>query len=77
MKVQKSMTGPVAKALSLIGIVVAGGMLIFGGELNAFARTVVFIVLVMALLIGANSFMSAFGSSALVHNFQICHGFRT
>lgn len=77
-KVQKSMTGPVAKALSLVGIVVAGGMLIFGGELNMFARTVIFIVLVLALLIGANSFMNAFGSGSLVlNNVQIFDGLRT
>lgn len=33
---RQSVTGPVAFALSIIGIVVAGGVLIFGGELNAF-----------------------------------------
>ena len=51
-KLQQSMTGPVAFSVSLIGIVGAGGVLIFGGELNAFLRTLVFIVLVMALLVG-------------------------
>ena len=57
---QNSVTGPVAFALSLIGIVVAGGMLIFGGDLNAFFRTLIFIVLVMALLVGANNVLSTF-----------------
>ncbi|OQW86254.1 MAG: conjugal transfer protein TrbC, partial [Rhodoferax ferrireducens] len=33
---QDSVTGPVAFALSIIGIVVAGGVLIFGGDLNGF-----------------------------------------
>jgi type IV secretion system protein VirB2 len=33
---RNSVTGPVAFTLSIIGIVVAGGILIFGGELNAF-----------------------------------------
>jgi len=33
---QNSVTGPVAFALSIIGIVVAGGVLIFGGDLNGF-----------------------------------------
>ena len=64
---QNSVTGPVAFALSIIGIVVAGGILIFGGELNAFFRTLVFIVLVMALLIGAKNMMSTFfGQGAVV-----------
>jgi type IV secretion system protein VirB2 len=57
---RNSVTGPVAFALSIIGIVVAGGVLIFGGELNGFFRTLIFIVLVMALLVGAQNIMSTF-----------------
>jgi type IV secretion system protein VirB2 len=53
-------TGPVAFALSIIGIVVAGGVLIFGGDLNGFFRTLIFLVLVMALLIAANNIMTSF-----------------
>ena len=68
-KLQESLTGPVAFSVSLIGIVGAGGVLIFGGELNAFLRTLVFIVLVMALLVGANTMMSGlFGTGAVVFN---------
>lgn len=55
-----SVTGPVAFALSMIGIVVAGGVLIFGGDLNGFFRTLIFIVLVMALLIGAQNILGTF-----------------
>lgn len=33
---QNSVTGPVAFAISIIGIVIAGGVLIFGGDLNGF-----------------------------------------
>lgn len=57
---RNSVTGPVAFALSIIGIVVAGGVLIFGGDLNGFFRTLIFIVLVMALLIGAQNIMGSF-----------------
>ena len=57
---RQSITGPVAFSISMIGIVVAGGVLIFGGELNAFFRTLIFIVLVMALLVGAENMMSTF-----------------
>lgn len=57
---RNSVTGPVAFALSVIGIVVAGGVLIFGGDLNGFFRTLIFLVLVMALLIGAQNVMSSF-----------------
>lgn len=55
-----SVTGPVAFALSIIGIVIAGGVLIFGGDLNGFFRSLIFLVLVMALLIGAQNMMSSF-----------------
>jgi len=64
-QLRNSITGPVAFALSIIGIVVAGGVLIFGGDLNAFFRTLIFLVLVMALLVGAQNMMSSlFGRGA-------------
>ena len=55
-----SLTGPVAFAVSIIGIIVAGAVLIFGGDMNGFFRTLVFLVLVMALIVGANNLMSGF-----------------
>jgi len=61
---QSSVTGPVAFALSIIGIVIAGGVLIFGGDISGFFRTLIFIVLVMALLIGAQNMMSGFFGNA-------------
>ena len=57
---RNSVTGPVAFSLSIIGIVIAGGVLIFGGALNGFFRTLIFLVLVMALIVGAQNVMSTF-----------------
>ena len=57
---RNSTTGPVAFSLSIVGIVVAGGVLIFGGDLNGFFRTLIFLVLVMAFLVGAQNIMSTF-----------------
>jgi type IV secretory pathway VirB2 component (pilin) len=57
---RNSVTGPVAFSLSIIGIVIAGGVLIFGGDLNGFFRTLIFLVLVMALIVGAQNVMSTF-----------------
>lgn len=57
---RNSVTGPVAFTLSIVGIVIAGGVLIFGGDLNGFFRTLIFLVLVMALLVGAQNVMSNF-----------------
>ena len=61
---RNSVTGPVASAISLVGIVVAGGVLIFGGDINGFFRTLIFIVLVMAFLVGAQNLMTTFFGSA-------------
>lgn len=64
---RNSVTGPVAFTLSLVGIIVAGGVLIFGGELNAFFRTVIFIILVMSFLVGAQNMMTNFfGRGAVI-----------
>ena len=63
---RNSVTGPVAFTLSIVGIVVAGGILIFGGELNAFFFFFFFIVLVMALLVGANNVMTNLFQGAVI-----------
>lgn len=57
-KLRASVTGPVAYTLSLVGIVVAGSVLIFGGDMSGFFRTLIFLLLIIALLIGAQNFMS-------------------
>ena len=65
--IQKSLTGPVAFSISIIGIVSCGATLIFtGGEINKFMRSVVYLVLVMTLLVGANSFMSSVFNGASI-----------
>lgn len=52
-QIQESITGPVAGAIALAAVAIAGGMLIFGGELNDFARRLCYIVLVAGILLGA------------------------
>jgi len=60
-----SVTGSVAYSCSLIGIVGAGGVLIFaGGMVNEFLRAVLFCVLVIAFIIAAKNTMTAFGFAA-------------
>lgn len=64
---RQSVTGPVAFGVSVIGIVVAGSVLMFGGDLNGFFRQIVFLILVMALTIGGQNMMTTFfGQSALI-----------
>ena len=56
-----SLTGPVAKAVALIGIVGSGAALIFGGEISGFLKSVIY--LVCSLLIMGNVIVEKFGSS--------------
>ncbi len=48
-----SLTGPVAFGISVIGVVAAGAMLIFGGDMSGFMRSIVFVVLVIGLMVSA------------------------
>lgn len=62
-----SLTGPVAFVISLLGVVVCGAMLIWGGEINEFARRFVMLVLVVALLVfAANILTQLFGVGAVI-----------
>ncbi len=57
-RLRASITGPVAFTLSLVGIVGAAGVLIFGGELTGFLRMMVFLVLLIAILVGAQNVLT-------------------
>ena len=66
-KLQESITGPVAMAISLIAIIAAGAALIFGGDMTGFMRTTVYIVLVLGIIISASGLLkSLFGVSAFI-----------
>ncbi len=62
-----SLTGPVAYAIGLIGIAIAGGTMLWGGELTEFGRRACMIGLVISVLVFAAPMLSsAFGVSAAV-----------
>lgn len=64
---QQSLTGPVAFSVALIGIVTCGITLILsGGQINRFMQSIIFLVLVMTMLIGANSLMTRFFNGASI-----------
>jgi type IV secretory pathway VirB2 component (pilin) len=66
-RIQESLTGPVAFSVALIGIVTCGATLIFmGGEIGRFMRSLIYLVLVMTMLVGANSLMTQFFHGAVV-----------
>lgn len=62
-QIQESITGPVAGFIALAAVAVAGGMLIFGGELNDFARRLMYLVLVAGILLGATQIVALFGAT--------------
>ena len=62
-QIQQSITGPVAGFIALAAVAVAGGMLIFGGELNDFARRLMYVVLVAGILLGATQIVGLFGAT--------------
>jgi type IV secretion system protein VirB2 len=62
-QIQESITGPVAGYIALAAVAIAGGMLIFGGELNDFARRLVYVVLVAGILLGATTIVGLFGAT--------------
>jgi type IV secretory pathway VirB2 component (pilin) len=60
-----SITGPIAYSISLVGIVGAGGILIFaGGHVSEFLRAIFFVVLVISFIIAAKNTLQAFGFAA-------------
>lgn len=73
--IRASVTGPVAFTFAIVGIIVAGGVLIFGGDLNGFVRTLLFITLVMSLLVGAQNVMTnLFGQGAVIPVTELAKG---
>jgi type IV secretion system protein VirB2 len=62
-----SLTGPVAYAIGLIGIAIAGGTMLWGGELTEFGRRACMVGLVVSVLVFAAPMLaSAFGVNAAV-----------
>jgi type IV secretion system protein VirB2 len=61
---QKSLSGPVALAIGVIAICITGAVLIFGGEISDFGKRMAYVVLVLAILLTANSLVTQLFTSA-------------
>ena len=65
--IQQSLTGPVARSVALIGIVSSGMTLIFaGGEISRFVKSLVYLVLVVGMILGANTIMTGVFNGATI-----------
>ena len=66
-KIRDSVAGPVAYAISLLGIVVTGAILVFGGEINEFVRRLIMLVLVISLMVFAADLLNTlFNKGAVI-----------
>ena len=61
---QSSLSGPVALAIGVIAIAITGGMLIFGGEISDFGKRMAYVVLVLGILLTANTIVTSLFTSA-------------
>ncbi len=61
---QKSLTGPVALAIGIIAFCITGGMLVFGGELSDFTKRTCYVLLVLGVLLTADSMVPLLFSSS-------------
>ena len=65
--IAQSLTGPVAFSVALIGIFATGATLVWGGEMNEFARRASLLGLIVAVLVFATNILSsAFGVTGAV-----------
>ncbi len=63
-RIVDSITGPVAFGGSVLGIVVAGLTLVFGGEMDGFVQKIMMLALVVSVIVGAvNLLTMLFGVS--------------
>ncbi len=64
--ITKSVSGPLAYVIALLGVAGAGGTLIFGGDLNGFLRAIILLVCFAALLISAPALLTAISGAGAV-----------
>lgn len=57
-KIRDSISGPVAFAIALLGIIACGATLIWGGEVSEFTRRIIYVVLVVCIIVFANAMLT-------------------
>jgi type IV secretory pathway VirB2 component (pilin) len=65
---QTSLSGPIALSIGIIAVVITGAMLIFGGEISDFGKRMAYVVLVLGILLSANTIITSLftNTSALI-----------
>lgn len=57
-KLSQNLTGSTSSSIALIGLFVAGGALVFGGDLAAFAKRVTWMTLAISLMLSGGAFVN-------------------
>lgn len=66
-RLKQSISGPVAFVIALLGIIACGATLIWGGEVSEFTRRIIYVVLVVCIIVFANTLLTgALFSGAVV-----------
>ncbi len=63
-RLSQNLTGPTSSSIALIGLFVAGGALVFGGDLGDFAKRITWMVLAISLMLGGSSFINILSNGA-------------
>lgn len=64
-QIETTISGPFAYVITMIGLVMAGGGLIFFGEMSEFMRRLLYVVLAGSLLLGASQVVSMFSGAVI------------
>lgn len=57
-KLRDSISGPIAFGIALLGIIATGATLIWGGEISEFTRRIIYVVLVVCVIVFANTMLT-------------------
>ncbi|MBZ7980327.1 TrbC/VirB2 family protein [Campylobacter sp. RM12640] len=60
-QLKASLTGPVAFTISILAIMGTGAGLIWGGEISGFMKSLIYVILVAAVVVAANNILAMFG----------------
>ncbi|MVD51961.1 conjugal transfer protein TrbC, partial [Proteus mirabilis] len=72
-KLKQSISGPVAFVIALLGIIACGATLIWGGEVSEFTRRIIYVVLVVCIIVFANTLLTGalFSGAVVPHDAAI------
>lgn len=69
-KIKKSITGPIATGICILGVVGCGAGLIVGGDMGQLTQKTLMVVMVICLIVGATKFIMAITDSGALLPFE-------